>query len=299
MAGRLDEITVVTFPSGSVCEKGRIVHAEIRKVAADEDDRLLVVSDITPFHPTDHIWSDQPGDIGTAAILGTTIPIIGSLTGAYHPSIDHLLIDREISAPRSDTEWRFHVVHVLPLHPDIDPAELAGEIITLSVNGSFRSSLNRAHTACHLMALALNKATKGLWTKEARQDALGNPNLDQTAIQQSYLVSTSSTDKYRFGKSLRKAGFEAELFFSQLNVIEKQISEQVGQWIDGGFTVQMVAESPSLNARRYWEASLADGNVRIPCGGTHVKSSNEIGTVAITFDRDQIEPELTIRTSVS
>ena len=168
-----------------------------------------MLTDVTPFHPLDHAWPDQPADRGT--LDGR--PVVDCLTGAVGPD-GVLLTGSDIQARRGDDGWAWVVVHVLEGEL---PAE--GATVDLQVDGDFRAALSAGHTACHLAALALNAevAARGLWRKDpARDDALGNPDLDQLAITESRIEPWGAYDRYRLGKSLRKKGFESAAFLEAL-----------------------------------------------------------------------------------
>lgn len=175
--------TVALFPQGvSACE-ATVVLAE----AAGDDGPFVIVTDRTPFHPLDHTWPDQPGDRGTLTLGGREHAVVDAVTMAAGP--DGTLYRAEaIPARRTDPGWSFLVGHVLETPPDGDPADLAGEQAGLAVDVARRSSLSAAHTACHLMSLALNMELRDLWRKVPRTDCLGSPDFDQTAITRSSIT---------------------------------------------------------------------------------------------------------------
>ena len=54
-------------------------------------------------------------------------------------------------------------------------------------------------------------------------------------------------------------------------------------------SIRIEREGDTLTDRRYWVAELPSGVVRIPCGGTHVGSVAELGTVTVTLETEQLE----------
>lgn len=247
------------------------------------DRRGLVVAE-TPFHPLDHTWPDQPADRGTIGGL----PVLDCVTGAVPASGGEVLLGADITARREDEGWRWLVVHV------VDQEVPAGSPVELEVDAGYRAALSAGHTACHLAALALNAALAGRWRKEARLDALGHPDFDQSAITSSRISAHASVDVYRLGKSLRKKGFSAE----DLDLAEtaERVDDLLRTWVAADVPVWVDVPGPELTARRTWHCSLPEGEVSIPCGGTHVRSTGELGAVAVTLEPG--ESELTMRTTV-
>jgi alanyl-tRNA synthetase len=77
--------------------------------------------------------------------------------------------------------------------------------VELTVDAEARHALSLGHSACHLVALALNRALTPYWRKETSElDALGQPDFDRLAIQHSRVEPRGSKEQYRIGKSLRK-----------------------------------------------------------------------------------------------
>ncbi len=187
--------TVVTFPSGSLTERSTVRWVEAR------DDRLLVLTDRTPFHPEDPNWPDQGSDDGTLTDGSRTVAADCRL-GATDGSVLHVGVD--IPVRRGAPGWAFVVVHSID-RGTLDPAD--GDEVTLTVDADRRGALSAGHTGCHLAALALNAALAGRWRKPAGQDSLGHPDFDRAAITSSRVEPFGSVDEYRIGRSLRRSGF--------------------------------------------------------------------------------------------
>ena len=271
--------TLVTFPSGLTSGRSQIVGT----VPVEGGRHGLVVSE-TPFHPLDHTWPDQPADRGTIGGL----PVVDCVTGARSQD-GEILLGSAIPVRRGAEGWEWLVVHVtdapLPVGADVD----------LEVDREHRAALSAGHTACHLAALALNAALADRWRKEARPDSLGHPDFDQAAITSSRIEPYGSVDVYRLGKSLRKKGFTADGL--DLPAVAAEVNERLARWVAADAPVRVEVPGPELTARRTWHCSLPDGEASIPCGGTHVTRTSELGSVSIALTLD--DAALTMRTTVS
>ncbi|TDD44869.1 metal-dependent hydrolase [Nonomuraea terrae] len=270
------ESTLVTFPEGRTSGRSPIVGA----VPVGERHGLVVAE--TPFHPLDHTWPDQPADRGTIGGL----PVADCVTGARSAD-GEVLIGEAIPVRRGAEGWQWLVVHVtetpLPVGAEVD----------LEVDAGFRAALSAGHTACHLAALALNAALAGRWRKETRTDALGHPDFDQAAITSSRISPYGSVDVYRLGKSLRKKGFAADDLDPAK--VAHEVNDLLQAWADADAPVRVEVPGPELTARRTWHCSLPDGEASIPCGGTHVRHTSELGRVEVALTLD--DAALTMRTT--
>ncbi|GAA2215737.1 hypothetical protein GCM10009850_112050 [Nonomuraea monospora] len=267
--------TLVTFPSGRTRGRSTIVEA-----VPSGERHGLVVSE-TPFHPLDHTWPDQPADRGTIGGL----PVLDCVTGA-RSATGEIFLGADIPARRGADGWDWLVVHVtgtpLPTGTEVD----------LEVDADWRAALSAGHTACHLAALALNAALAGRWRKETRPDSLGSPDFDQAAITSSRITPNGSVDVYRLGKSLRKKGFSADDLDPEK--IAREVNDRLAAWVAADAPVRVEVPDAGLTARRTWHCSLPDGEASIPCGGTHVSSSGELGAVEVALSLD--DATLTMRT---
>ncbi|WP_431782832.1 metal-dependent hydrolase [Streptomyces chumphonensis] len=284
--------TEVLFPEGVSRATARV-----QLVDRDQDGRLLLVTDRTPFHPLDHTWPDQPADRGTVTFGGTSHPVLDALTGAVGPGADGLLMADAVPVRRGDPEWSFVAVHVLGPVDDA-AAPVVGQDVELAVDAEYRAGLSAGHTACHLVALALNEELADLWTKQPRRtDCLGHPDFDQSAITASRIEPNGSVDTYRLGKSLRKSGFSAAALTERLDAVQHAVNARVAQWIAADGAARVERDERHLDARRWWTCALPGGTARIPCGGTHVASTADLGSVTVTLDLSAAE--LTVHTHVT
>jgi alanyl-tRNA synthetase len=281
-AGRLD--TWVDFPSGALSGVGRVT-----LLAALPDGRQGVVVDRTPFHPLDHGWPDQPGDIGA---LGATA-VVDCLTGAIDDE-GRLLVGDAIDARRGDPSRTWVVVHVV-----IEGSPAVGADVALEVDAVQRSALSRSHSACHLAALALNEASARFWTKEPpRRDSRGFPFLDQLAITESRISRAGAYDAYRCGRSLRKSGFDHVAFLAEHAVVSAHVDALLASWIATGAPSRIdTGGDPTLSARRSWHCDVPGGPAEIPCGGTHVPDLSHLSAATVTYapTADGFEAVTTVR----
>ncbi|MBB5083813.1 metal-dependent hydrolase [Nonomuraea endophytica] len=271
--------TVVTFPTGQVSGRSEIVGT----VPAGDRHGLVVAE--TPFHPLDHTWPDQPADRG---LIGG-LPVADCVTAARSPS-GEIFLAADIPVRRGEDGWQWLVVHAT------DTALPVGAQVELEVDAGYRAALSAGHTACHLAALALNAAVADMWRKSApRLDALGNPDFDQSAITSSRISSYASLDEYRLGKSLRKKGFAADVL--EPSAVAAAVNERLKEWVAADVPVWIDVPGPGLTARRTWHCALPEGEASIPCGGTHVRRTSELGSVTVALELG--EQALTMRTFVS
>ncbi len=258
--------TVVDFPSGAVAGSAQVVEVV---------DSTGVIVDRTPFHPVDPSWPDQPSDAGTLAGL----PVAECLLGAVAAD-GSVAVGEQISARRGDPDYTWVVVHRVD-----GAAPAVGETVELVVDAQRRAALSRAHTACHVVALALNGVLADAWRKDVVRDGIGNPDFDRLALVESRMTPDEARDTYRLGKSLRKKGFDPQALIGDLSAVAERVNATVRRWIEADAAVSIEAEGPALTDMRYWCCAVPEGTFRIPCGGTHVTSLRELGSVTVHYEQ--------------
>jgi alanyl-tRNA synthetase len=256
----------------------------------------------TPFHPVDHTWPDQPADVGTLTVGSQQVALRDCVTGARRIGSDDLGIGSEIAARRGDDDWHWYVVHVTDA-PYPQCTEWIGAPAALRVDADRRRRLSTAHTACHLMAFALNEAVADRWRKTPTVDSLGHPNFDAIAITSSIIGTESSTDTYRLGKSLRKKGFTVTAtddlpgLADDLDDVAGNVTARLNDWIATDAPVRVEAGGDGVTAPRQWSCALPEGTATVMCGGTHVSRLSQLGHVQVTATLNEGGSELTITTS--
>jgi len=263
--------TLVSYPSGAVTGTGTVVHVEPLA-----DGRTAVLLDATPCHPVDAGWPDQGPDRATLEWAGASHPVVDCVVGATDGI--RLYLGAGIPVRKGTEGWVFVVAHILEGTPP-EPAQT----VTVNVDADYRTAMSLGHTGCHLASLALNRAVAGRWTKDAATDALGSPNFDALAIDTSTILPNGSIDSYRLNKSLRRKGFTAEGLEDELAAIERSLNASLAGWISTDAAVAIRRDGERLTDRRYWECGLTDGEVSIPCGGTHADSLGALGTLRATL----------------
>lgn len=246
-------------------------------VCCKQGDPTLLVTDLTPFHPQSHLWPDQPGDVGTVRWEGGEAAVGPCRMGAISPE-GELFVDTEIPVKRGADGWAFVVVH-----PLAGSHHLAiGSPVELTVDAEARHALSLGHSACHLVALALNRTLMPYWRKEVgERDALDQPDFDRLAIQRSRVEPRGSREQYRIGKSLRKKGVNAEALLAELAQVEERINRQLADWLAAGGEIRRSRAGEAIIDSRYWHCTLDGREVTIPCGGTHAASLAELGRVRV------------------
>ncbi len=260
--------TLVDFPAGVVTGTGRV------QQVVDVAGRPAVITDRTPFHPVDPTWPDQPADLGTLDGLAVTDCLVGAVAAD-----GQVAVGTGVAARRGDPAFTWVVVHVVE-----GAAPAVGADVELRVDAARRQALSRAHTACHVVALALNAELAGAWRKEVVADGVGNPDFDRLALTESRMTPDAARDTYRLGKSLRKKGFDPTALLDDLEAVAGRVNARVQSWIDADGRVAIDTEGPALTDMRYWCCRIPDGTYRIPCGGTHVTALRELGAVEVHYE---------------
>ena len=288
---KINASTLIHFPGGATSGTATII---AYKQAVSHSEKLIIITDSTPFHPLDYNWPDQPCDKGTLKIDEKIIPVDDCLIGAVHKKTNEFLVDQEIKnlkIKRDDPNWYFVVAHM------IDPAavnshELTGKKVQLEVDSQYRLALSRSHTACHLAALALNKITAPFWKKTPEYyDSLRNPDFDREALISSKMNEEHSTEHYRCGKTLRKKGFDSPLFLTEnvLKEVELAVNNQLLEWCrdKNGIVISIQPEKTFLHEVRKWHCVFSDEKEAvISCGGTHVNAVTPHEKVVVTLKKE-------------
>lgn len=276
--------TVVSYPSGATSGTATVVHIE------SAGERFAVLLDVTPCHPIDAGWPDQGPDRATLTWIDGSTELVDCVVAATDGTT--LYLGSEIPVRKGTEGWTFVVAHLVTDAPPV------GTLVTVAVDAEYRRALSLGHTGCHLASLALNRAMAGRWSKDVRPDALGAPNFDAEANDASRILEHGSLDTYRLGKSLRKKGFGTADIGDALAGIEAEVNTTLAAWIAEDAPVRIDRDGTGLTDRRYWVCTLADGEARIACGGTHATSLGELGTLRATLSLAEVDvtPVLTMRT---
>jgi alanyl-tRNA synthetase len=269
--------TVVFFHTGSVYERGKV-----QKVLPCSNGFAVVV-DVTPFHPVDHKWPDQPADRGFVRANERDIPLIDCVIAASKVGESEIFFDCDIPVGRADAGWSYFVAHLVAEDPELE----MGLDVELYVDSVYRFALSAGHTGCHLAALALNAVLEQFWRKAVVTDGRGAPNFDQAAILVSKILEYRSYDRYRVGKTIKKLGFNSADFWEFAPELACCINRQLAEWINVASDIRMTPEEAVISSNRVWICSLFGQSVDMPCGGTHLSNLREIREVRVEIISDQ------------
>lgn len=264
------ESTIVIYPTGTAMATGTVLHVE-RELRREGTASPLfaVILDVTPCHPVDAGWPDQPADRATLVWNdGGETKVIDCVVAATNG--ERLYLGDDIPVRKGTEGWVFVVAHLVTVAPP------EGIVVTVAVDEKYRRALSIGHTACHIASLALNAALADRWSKDVGADALGAPNFDAEAKDTSRILERGSRDTYRLGKSLRKKGFSTEGLSDDLSDIEEAVNEHLTTWIAEKAAVRIDRDGDRLTDRRYWVCELEGGSARIPCGGTHAENLSDV-----------------------
>ncbi|MFF7457933.1 metal-dependent hydrolase [Kitasatospora sp. NPDC008115] len=291
---QLDDVkpTFITYPTGS-CREEASVLAVLE--TPRENGPAVVVTDVSPFHPLDPLWPDQPADHGELTSGERVFRVSDTVTVARRPG-GPVMVGNEVDARRDEPDVLFVVGQVV----DAAAAEFLapGTRVTLAVDEARRLRLSAAHTACHLLAYALNEATHGLWRKETGADSRGHHDFDAATCVLTRHDEGGSLDRYRLGKSLRKRGFDVARFLDELPGIVERTNGTLAHWITTDAPVRVDCLGPRLTDRRQWVCETPGGTAQMPCGGTHVERLGQIASMTAQASYDADDGILTIRNEV-
>lgn len=280
--------TIVTYPAGDTTAEAGVLHVE--SVELTEGARLAVVLDRTACHPVDAGWPDQGPDSAVLDAGDVAIEVLDCVVGATDGSA--LFLGADIPVRKGTEGWVFVVVHLV----DSDASLTEGDTVTVEVDAEYRGALSAGHSACHLASLALNAALAEAWTKEPRLDSLGSPDFDGAANETSTILEHGARDTYRIGKSLRKSGFDPAALDDPV-ALAASVNATLASWIATGGAIRIERDGELLTDRRYWVADLPGGTARIACGGTHVTSLGELGTVSVSLETEELEGAVSLTMS--
>lgn len=277
--------TVVLYPSGAVSTDAQVVHVERIDAGSSHggtDGRLAIVLDRTACHPVDAAWPDQGADRAVLRRADEALDVLDCVVGATDGDSLHLGADIPV---RKGTEgWTFVVVHLV----DAAAALAEGDSVTVEADATYRAALSAGHSGCHLASLALNAALATAWSKEPRIDGLGSPDFDGTAIDTSTILENGSRDVYRIGKSVRRQGFDPAALDDPAALTDR-VNDILASWAAAGGDMRVARDGDGLTDRRYWIATLPDGEARIPCGGTHASSLADVAPIVVSLTTEALE----------
>ncbi|WPC73525.1 alanyl-tRNA editing protein [Vibrio porteresiae] len=279
--------TQVTFPYSSESLETAIMSIQEGESYTD------IVTLSTNFHPVSHLWPDHPADQGSLQIADDVFTVIDCLTGAIDLESGKLEVDKSISVKRDTAGWAFVVVHrIAGSHHGLQ----LGQAVRLVVDVVHQHALSLAHSAEHLTSLALNQvlANETYWRKDAEmKDSLNHWDFHRYAQSSSQILPLQAVVGYRLGKTLRKRGFNTDVFVTDLDAIEKAVNQQLLAWVDLGNPIDLICDGTTLTESRYWQCRLDDDCVAtIPCGGTHARSLSDFASICIIIkqiDNQNIE----------
>lgn len=288
------ESTLVSYPAGTTTGTGTVLHVEpeLRRDGGASD-RFAVILDVTPCHPVDARWPDQPADRASLEWNnGGEATVVDCVVAATEG--ERLYLGSDIPVRRGAEGWTFVVAHM------VEKAPPEGIVVTVRVDEKYRRALSLGHTACHLASLALNRALADRWSKEVPSDALGSPNFDAQANDTSRILEHGSLDTYRLGKSLRKKGFRSEGLTDDLSAVEQTVNSTLNEWVEEKASVRIERDGERLTDRRFWVCALTSGEARIDCGGTHAKNLGDVRGLRARLWLEDVDgtPVLVMETSI-
>jgi alanyl-tRNA synthetase len=253
--------------------------SEIQLIARNNDS-LDIVTKETPFHPVSHIWPDHPADCGILRIHQDELKVIDCQVGAIEMSTGSLYVGQNIPVKRNTEGWCFVVVHRLE---ESTVSLQVGERVRLAVDQQRQHGFSLGHSAGHIASLALNQVlTEKYWRKVPdRLDGLGSYDFNSYAQQKSVVSTQKCWDHYRLGKTLKKRGLNTKDVMTDIKQIELQVNALLEHWLSHSTPVQMRLEGETLIDSRFWECTIGDTLVSMPCGGTHINDLAQLHPMQI------------------
>lgn len=210
-----------------------------------------IVLDRTIFYPR---GGGQPGDVGTLRREdGTAIAIADTVYGEDRATVVH------VPAPGTPGVGDDIVGQDL-VGQDIVGQDIVGQDIVAEIDWAIRHKRMRIHTALHLLSVVLPYPVTG----GAIGDGDGRLDFD-----------------------IPDAGVDREDVAARLNALVSRGAAVSERWISDAELdanpglVKTMSVQPPRGAGRVRLVAIGDIDLQ-PCGGTHVKSTEEIGTVLVT-----------------
>ncbi|CAM4024934.1 hypothetical protein [Xenorhabdus thuongxuanensis] len=259
----------------------------------------IIITDNSPFYPENYKWGDQKSDVGIIAFSTHILNIVKTYTAAI---IDGQIYIGQNIPNKLNSEDKLIPAHYLESLNGleekviIDKKIIIGKKVELSVDAEVRHKISVAHSMAHFMSLALNKAANKYWNKNYDTDSLGNFNLDKASIFKSSISELQSVDIYRFGKSIKKKGFDKTAFLQDINRVNEEINLTLKNWLSTGREIQVEYISKNIEDLRLWKSTVENHPVVIPCGGTHIKNTEEIGDFKVEISLGESDEYVVITT---
>ncbi len=287
------ESTIVLYPSGACESPATIVGGYVDRI----ENKTIIFTDKTVFHPVDHKWPDQPADEGSITLDSNEHVVKDCYIVAYNKEDQLLYVGSNIPVGRFEPGWIFLVAHEVSTVVDLSIA--IGNSCYLAVNEVYRQNLSKVHTGVHLASLALNAAVNDLWKKDVLRDDLGHYDFDQRFIISSKISVQESVDTYRLSKSAKRKGFLVSDFFENIAGIESSVNQIISEWITETGSIFITPTEGPLTQKRQWVWYRNDLQVTIPCGGTHLENINNLNAVSVILSRINDGPEFIMITKAS
>ncbi|MDC9595674.1 hypothetical protein [Xenorhabdus anantnagensis] len=259
----------------------------------------IIITDNSPFYPENYKWGDQKSDVGVIAFSTHILNIVKTYTAAV---IDgRIYIDQNIPNKLSSEDKLIPALYLESLNGleekiILDEKIIIGKRVKLSVDAEVRHKISAAHSMAHFMSLALNKVANKYWNKNYDTDSLGNFNLDKASIFKSSISELQSVDIYRFGKSIKKKGFDKAAFLQDIDSVNEEMNLTLKNWLSVGSEIQVEYISKNIEDLRLWKSTVENHPVVIPCGGTHIKNTEEIEDVKVEISPGESDEYIVIKT---